>query len=99
MKEALVILAVIFVLLGLTAYRYRRQIATGIQVWRMLKGIKANTKRSIDDREEAPPVSSGKLIRCSKCGTWVAERSAIKLSRGVNFCSSACVESGTKTTV
>ena|SRR5688572_6636224 len=93
MKEALVILVVIGVLLVLTAIRYRRQIAAGMQIWRSMKAMRDQFKQQTGKTVEAKPVDSGKLVNCSKCGTWVPEQRAIKLRDGSSFCSSGCLES------
>jgi hypothetical protein len=90
MKEAFVILLVIFALLALTAIRYRRQIVGVIQIWRSLKAM-----RSQANEKQVPPAttsSSGALVNCAKCGTWVPEQRAIKLRGGVIYCSTACME-------
>jgi len=93
MKEALVILIVIGVLLLLTAVRYRKQIAAGIQIWRSMKAVREKINQQSAKAVEPTPVNSGKLVNCAKCGTWVPESKAIKLRGGTFFCSSSCVES------
>jgi hypothetical protein len=40
-------------------------------------------------------LSSGRMIRCEACGTFVAERGALLLG-GQGFCSTACVEKAAK---
>ena len=98
MREALVILAVMGILLILTAVRYRRQIAAGVQIWRSLKEARQQINRRTKPPAETRPVDSGKLVNCAKCSTWVPENRAIKLRGGSYFCSSTCVESVTGTT-
>jgi hypothetical protein len=90
MKEALVVLLVIFLLLVLTAIRYRKQIAGVLGVARMLRdakraaaGMHQNLPR---DREKA-----GQLVNCAKCGVWVPEGKAQKVGE-IFFCSSACLK-------
>jgi hypothetical protein len=96
MKEALVILLVIFLLLALTAVRYRKQIAGLLGVARMLRDAKraaSGTRQSFpQDREKA-----GQLVNCAKCGVWVPEGKARKLGE-VFFCSNACLQ-GSKVNV
>ena len=53
MRDAIFILFVIFVLFGLTALRYRKQIAGMIGVARMIKDAKAN--RWVSDPEPSSP--------------------------------------------
>ena len=95
MKEALVILAVIGLLFILTAVRYRRQIGAGIQIWRSMTAMRDQISQQNAKTAELTPVNSGKLVNCSKCGTWVPEERAIKLRGGAFFCSTGCVESAT----
>jgi hypothetical protein len=94
MKEALVILGVIAIILGLTAVRYRRQIAGVIQIWRSLKSAREQIKKQSGPVNEEP-VASGKLVNCAKCGTWVPENKAINLRGGTFYCSSTCLEATT----
>ena len=93
MKEALVILTIIGVLFVLTAVRYRKQIAAGIQIWRSMKAMREQINQRNRKKVEQQPVNSGKLVNCAKCGTWIPEERAIKLRGGTSFCSTACVES------
>jgi len=97
MKEALVILIVIGVLLMLTAVRYRKQIAAGINFWRSIKAVREKLNQQSAKAVEPTPVNAGKLVNCAKCGTWVPESKAIKLRGGSSFCSVSCVESVART--
>jgi Pyruvate/2-oxoacid:ferredoxin oxidoreductase delta subunit len=93
MKEAFVILAVLGVVLFLTAIRYRRQIAAGVQIWRSMKAMREQFKQQTGKTVKAKPVDAGKLVNCAKCGTWVPEQKAIMLRDGSAFCSQGCLES------
>ncbi|HEX6125347.1 MAG TPA: hypothetical protein VFZ23_08230 [Pyrinomonadaceae bacterium] len=95
MKEAVVILAVLAVILALTAVRYRRQIATVLQIWRTVKTMRTQIKQSREPDPAERPVSAGPLVNCAKCGTWVPENRAISLRGGVFYCSAACLETTT----
>ena len=90
MKEALVILLVIFVLLALTAVRYRKQIAGVLGVARMLRDAKraaAGTQQTFPQERE----KAGQLVNCAKCGVWIPEAKARKV-RELFFCSDACLK-------
>jgi hypothetical protein len=91
-REAFFILLVIAVLAALTAYRYRRQIRTMREFWRMAKEMRQMHTAVRREVEEAKPVETGKLVNCSKCGTWVPEIRAIRLGRSSVYCSSKCLE-------
>ena len=95
MREAFVILIVIAVLLGLTAIRYRKQIAAMIHIWRSLKSMRQQAQRQVQP-EKAEEL--GSLVSCAKCGTWVPEQRAIKLRGGIVYCSSNCLETAAKST-
>jgi hypothetical protein len=91
MKEAFFILFVIAVILGLTAVRYRKQIAAMLHIWRSLKSMRDQVKERQVRPQEATP--AGPLVNCAKCGTWVPEQKAIQLRGGTFYCSSSCLES------
>ena len=91
MREILFILLIIGVILALTAYRYRKQIVTMLHIWRSIKAVRQQVK----GQQTPPPVdniASGRLVNCSKCGTWIPEERAIELRGGTMYCSAACLE-------
>lgn len=95
MREAILILLVIAVLLALTAFRYRKQIAAVMNVWRMLKSARqagTETNKQVQESKTA----SGPLVSCVKCGTWVPQSRGIKLGKASFYCSSDCVERSAK---
>ena len=88
MREALFILVILLVLAALTLYRYRRQVGVGVQIWRALRKMRSDHKKSIERPVETP---MGPLVNCTRCGTWTPEGKAIRLG-GANYCSAKCVE-------
>ena len=94
MREALFILAIILVLFGLTAIRYRRQIAGMIALSRAFKDAKnaAAGARTIGRNESA----SVQLAQCGKCGVWVPQSKAFVSRDGTAYCSAACQKSAAK---
>lgn len=92
MREALFILLIIAILAAVTAYKYRRQIKAVREFWRMAKGVREMQTQARREVEEPKPAAPGKLVNCSKCGTWVPEDRAIRLGRTSVFCSSNCLE-------
>ena len=96
MREAFVILIVLAVLVGLTAIRYRKQIAAMMHIWRSLKSMRQQAAQRQVQPEK--PEDLGPLVNCSKCGTWVPEQRGIKLRGGTFYCSSNCLETAAKTT-
>ena len=91
MKEAFFILLIIAVLLGLTAIRYRKQIAAMLHIWRSLKSMRDQVKEKQVRPQDS--IRAGPLVNCAKCGAWVPEQKAIQLRGGTFYCSSACLES------
>lgn len=89
MKEALIILVVVAVLLGLTALKYRRQITAVLRIYRQLKGIRSGSSspQAVD-----PALGSETMVCCERCRKWVAEDRAIRFGRGPFFCSKECFE-------
>ncbi|HMT07483.1 MAG TPA: hypothetical protein PKA82_05725 [Pyrinomonadaceae bacterium] len=70
MREVLIILAVIVVLLGLTALRYRKQLKQLFGVAKMLKEAKDSAASQVPTQRKTDGV---KLASCSKCGVFVPE--------------------------
>ena len=95
MREALIILAVLLILLALTAFKYRRGIATAIGIGRMMKKA-VSASRSAQPPSIDEPVNSGKLVSCTKCGTWVPEGRAIKFGTNTFFCTDTCLQNSIK---
>lgn len=89
MREILIILAVIFVLLALTAIKYRKQIAGLIGVARMLKDAKDAVGQNAIRGEDARSVQ---LVNCAKCGVWVPQDKALKIRDGYFYCSDECTK-------
>lgn len=93
MREALFILLVLFILLALTAFRYRKQIAGVMSVAKMLKEAKHAAASGIQDMPREK-VKSKALVNCSKCDVWVPETKAIRTGSTV-VCSEKCRQSVT----
>ena len=78
MRDAIFILFVAFILFGLTALRYRKQIVGMIGVAKMLKEAKANVVQGAGNFAREPEKSIP-LVNCSKCGVWVPQTKARKI--------------------
>ena len=88
----LILLALLFVLLALFVSRYRRQIQTALYFLRMVKKMRQMNRpeeKQIDKKETA---GNTELVRCSKCGKWTPQGSALKLRSKTFFCSANCME-------
>jgi hypothetical protein len=90
MREAFVILFVIALLLGLTAFKYRKQVIAAYRFWGMLRDVQ---KKNSSSQMPEPAVGElGPLVNCAKCGKWVPETQSIRLGTRMFYCSSACLE-------
>ncbi len=94
MRDAIFILFVIFVLLGLTAIKYRKQIANLMELARVIKGTAIPGDLSPRNFPENNTASIP-LVNCSKCGVWVPQNKARKLL-DIFFCSDECVQAARK---
>lgn len=93
MREFLFILGVIAVLLLFTAWHYRRQIRAAMEVWRSFRKMYAQVSGRGQNTANVPPKKdAGMLVRCSKCGTWTPEETAVRLAPNVFYCSTGCME-------
>ena len=91
MREALFIMLVALVLIGLTAFRYRKTIAGMIGFAQMLKDAKQDVLPTAGRNKAAQ--KSGILVNCSKCGVWVPQNKARKIGE-LFYCSDTCASSG-----
>lgn len=77
MREAFIILLVIFILAALTAVKYRKQIAGMIGFAKILKDVTADITQD-HSRLQRKSEASISLVNCSKCGVWVPQNKATK---------------------
>lgn len=88
----LVILLILILVLGLVALRYRKQIQTGLQVWRMFRTMRKMSKpKETKKIETEEPKSAQKLVKCAKCGTWTPLTKAIYFRSKTFYCSKECM--------
>lgn len=93
MIKLLIIFFVLLMILMLLLMRYRRQLQAGLQIWRMYKQIRKTPKSSPPQKEVTQKVSRGEsLVRCARCGKWVAPAGAISLRAKTFYCSTQCME-------
>lgn len=93
MREFIFILGVIAILLLFTAWHYRKQIRAATEVWRSFRKMYAEVSGKSQRSANVPPkTNAGMLVRCSKCGTWTHEETAVRLAPNVFYCSTDCME-------
>ena len=88
----LVILFILLMVFVLLALRYRRQIQTGFQVWRMFRQVRQSSKQPVNTATKAKIEKSESLVRCARCGKWIAPSDAVKLRSNTTYCSTNCME-------
>lgn len=89
MREALFIFLVILVLLGWTAFRYRKTIAGILGFAKMLKEAKDGAIGGIPTARK-PEKAASALVNCTKCGVWVPQNRARKVGQEF-YCSDECL--------
>jgi hypothetical protein len=92
----LIILLVLLIPIVLIAVRYRQQLLMGWQMWQMYKRMKQASKPAEKQIKQRGSDKSEQLIRCERCGTWVAQSEALKLRSKTAYCSTNCMERAAK---
>ncbi len=88
----LILLTLILMLAGIVALRYRRQIQTGRQLWRMFRQFRKASK-PIEKNVDKPAIDKNTvLVRCARCGKWIPQNEALNLRSKTIYCSSKCME-------
>lgn len=77
--------------------RYRRQIAAGIEIFKMFRQVRQQMKPKME-KQISKPVSKSdvQLVRCAKCGKWINETNALNLRSKTFYCSTNCMEQAVK---
>jgi hypothetical protein len=89
MKEVFFILLVILALTGLTAFKYRKQIAHLLGFARMLKEMKQNMAQGNSELSSANEKGAA-LVNCSTCAVWVPQTRA-RRKGDLFYCSDRCL--------
>jgi hypothetical protein len=76
MKETFFILAVVAILVGLTAIRYRKQITAMIALYRQLQGVRERINTSPRDISDRSSNVGIQLIKCARCAKWIPQSEA-----------------------
>lgn len=93
MMKFLVILFILLMVLMLLALRYRRQIQAGLQIWRMFRQVRQSSKPAEKPTARQKKIEqSESLVRCARCGKWIAPSEAVKLRGNTTYCSTKCME-------
>jgi hypothetical protein len=97
MREAVFILAVVLILLALTAVRYRRQIVAIITFWQQFQAARERLQSGTRPPQVHEPDRGIKLVNCARCGKWVPEAEAVRYSSTTFVCVLNCSLQGSKT--
>jgi hypothetical protein len=88
----LIILILFLILIAIIAVRYRRQINVGIEIFKMFRQLKNQTKPREKKLDKKTADKAAPLVRCAKCGTWTPQTSALNLRSKTFYCSANCME-------
>lgn len=90
----LIVLGLLAIVAIFIAVRYRRQIQTGIYMLKMLRKMRQMSKPQATEKKIEQKAGSDdvQLVRCAKCGSWIPQNTAMKLSKNTFYCSSKCME-------
>lgn len=88
----LIILLIILIVIGLIAYRYRKQLQTAYIMYQTYKRFREQTKpKSQPQVEKKTRSNDTELVRCPKCNKWTPQDEAVKLKSNF-YCSLSCME-------
>jgi hypothetical protein len=87
----LLVLAIILTVIVLFYIRYRRQIETVIKFWRILRQSQIPREPNAGNVLKKP-AKDAVLVRCTSCGKWIEEASALGLPGKMYYCSPRCLE-------
>ena len=91
----IIILGLLAILVMFIVARYRRQLQTALYMYKMFRKMREMSKQAETPEkqlEKSANASDVQLVRCAKCGSWIPQNTAIKLSRNNFYCSSKCME-------
>lgn len=95
----LILLLLLLVLIAFVAFRYRVQLQTAWQMYRMFKKFRQAGKPSAAEKQikQKSADKSVPLIRCERCGNWIPQTAALNLRRSkTHYCSAECMERAVK---
>jgi hypothetical protein len=94
----LIILGLLAIFGMLIVIRFRRQIQTGIYLFKMFRKMRQMNKPGRQEKQLENTSNPGdvQLVRCTKCGSWIQQTTALKFSKNTYYCSSKCLENAAK---
>lgn len=90
------LILIVLLLILLVVFRYRKQIQTLLQFWKMFRQMRRVGKANQKPIEKREPLKDVPLVRCEKCGTWISPENALKFRSNSIYCSSKCMEKAAK---
>jgi len=88
----LILLILFLILTAIIIVRFRRQINVGIEIFKMFRQLRNQTKPQEKKTDKKAMNESVPLVRCAKCGTWTPQSSALNLRSKTFYCSTNCME-------
>jgi len=88
----LILIILFLILLAIIASRYRLQLQTALQIWRMFRQFKRAAKPKEENVEKREIDKNTPLVRCARCGKWILQSEALNLRSNTFYCSTDCME-------
>lgn len=88
----LILLILFLILMAMIVVRFRRQINTGIEIFKMFRQLRNQAKPREKKLDKKAVNESAPLVRCAKCGTWTPQSAALNLRSKTYYCSTNCME-------
>ena len=88
----LILLILFLILMAIIIVRFRRQINVGIEIFKMFRQLRNQTKSQEKKLDKKAVNENVPLVRCAKCGTWTPQSSALNLRSKTFYCSTNCME-------
>lgn len=89
----LILLGILLLVIFFVYLRFRRQIQTAWQLWKMFRQMRKGVKSEENpNKKKENTLKDAPLVRCEKCGKWTTPESALKLRKDKYYCSSQCME-------
>ena len=88
-----IILLILFLILAaVIIIRFRRQINIGIEIFKMFRQLRNQTRPQEKKLDKKTENESVPLVRCARCGIWTPQSSALNLRSKTFYCSTNCME-------
>ena len=94
----IILLVLLAILAAFLIVKFRRHIQSAIYIFKMFRKMRQMSKPDQPEKQLENTAQAGDvpLVRCTKCGSWLPQNTALKLSKNMFYCSSKCLETAVK---